>query len=479
MQDVCFIMSRVMITGIGPTPVNKKAIKIYAPGLRLWNFLQVLIKNNIEVVVGEALFAEEDKVQGSRFNVQRLTSDVELPWYFLPLQPQLASVEIKKIADREKCEAIISTTEVMNSAVALSELDLPKWFDFNGDPMAERQLQAFVYGSDEGLFSQWELMLPALLSGDRFSTCSQAQKFALIGQLAVCGRLNRFTTNYDLVAVLPPGPALTEIKLQRAEKLIRGKIVADDDFVLLWTGGYNTWTDVETLFKGVTYAMERNKKIHYVSTGGAIKGHDEHTFDKFQRLVLTSPFSQRFHFVGWVELELLHSCYYEADAAINIDYFSYEGLLGCRNRLFDWIIAGLPVITTVLSEITQLLAAKNLVACFPINDSSALGELILDMTKNREKYKEQARVAREFLLSEYTNEQLLKPLVEWAKHPERAPDITQKEKGLNSLMTMQLNALRQGALLKNLEERLIQLEARLRRIEGSRLFKLLNKFKKF
>ncbi|MCD6384918.1 hypothetical protein J7M23_03985 [Candidatus Sumerlaeota bacterium] len=478
MQDINFVMSRVMVIGIGPTPLEKSARKVYAPGLRLWNFIQVLRNEQIEVVVAEALFGEENvEVSSERKHI----GGVPITWYTLSLDPEKASRQIRDILSKERVDGIIATTELMNAAVALSEVDLPKWFDFNGDPMAERQLQAYVYGSDAGLLAQWELMLPALISGDHFSTCSKAQKFALIGQLSVCGRLNKTTARHDLVDVLPPGPTHTELRPQSQKKVIRGRVVAEEDFVVLWTGGYNTWTDVDTLFKGLEYAMARDDTIRYVSTGGAIRGHDERTFERFREMVANSPYKERFYFADWVELAELPGYYYESDVAINIDSFSYEALLGCRNRLFDWIIAGLPVITTTMSEVTLLLAEKNLVASFPVGDERALGELLLDVAHNKQLYKERAIRAREFLLTEYTNDRLLAPLVRWAKNPKRAPDIIIRDDDTlqNTLMKAQQNMLKQGKELESLQERVDNLEARLRRIEGSRLFRIINKFKKF
>ncbi len=469
-------MSAILVIGMGPTPAERLANKIYAPGLRLWNFIQVLLKNDVEIIVAEAVLTQKNTELKHQI---KTIQDRNISWYSISFAPREAAEQIRKIALQDNCRAIISTTEVINAAVGLSELALPKWLDFNGDPMAERQLQAAVYNSDAGLLNQWELMLPALLAGDKFSTCSEPQKYSLIGQLSACGRLNRHTAGYQLVEVLPPGPTHLEFPPPQAQKLLRGKLVSEDAFILLWTGGYNTWTDIDTLYKGIVYAMERNPKIEYVSTGGSISGHDEITFDRFRQLVLNSTFRDRFHFVGWVELALLPQYYYEANAAINIDYFSYEGLLGCRNRLFDWLICELPVITTALSEITQLLVKKELVASFPIGDSQAMGRLILDLAQNIDKYKERARRAREFLLTEYTNDRLLAPLVSWAKNPYYAPDLTNKDTKPNPLMTAQLNLVKQGSLLQSLQEQLAIMEAKLNTIKGSRAFRLLNKFKKF
>ena len=48
-----------------------------------------------------------------------------------------------------------------------------------------------------------------------------------------------------------------------------------DAFVLLWSGSFNTWCDVDTLFTGIERAMERLPSLVFLSTGGEVRGHDE------------------------------------------------------------------------------------------------------------------------------------------------------------------------------------------------------------
>ncbi len=466
-------MNRVFVIGVGPTPLDSEARQVYAPGLRLWNFIREIMKGGMEVVVGEWLLSEEEINEDG---VPKTVLDKDIIWYSLPRDSRRAAERIAEIATKEKVTAIISTTEITNAAAASSGVEIPLWLDFNGDPMTERQLQAAVYGSDEGLIDQWTLMIPSLLRGDHFSTCSEPQKNALIGQLGVCGRLNQYTARHALVDSLPPGPTNLELPPPSGSRCIRGNIVNPDDFVVLWTGGYNTWTDIDTLFKGLESAMSRNPSVHYVSTGGEIKGHDDKTFARFQQRINGSRFKDRFHFAGWVELRELVDFYYDADTAINIDFFSYEAILGCRNRLFDWIVAELPIITTPLSEITRLLSEKNLVTPLPSGEWETLSDIIIDMTRNRTMYKDKAKRANEFLLKEYTNDKLLAPLVKWARNPQQAPDLEQRK---NDLMNIQEDMIRQGWLIRSLQKHNQELKSKLQRIEGSRLYRLMNIFKRF
>ena len=58
---------------------------------------------------------------------------------------------------------------------------------------------------------------------------------------------------------------------------MRGRLVPEDAFVVLWSGGYNVWSDIETLLQGLEKAMDEQPSIHFLSTGGAISGHDDAT----------------------------------------------------------------------------------------------------------------------------------------------------------------------------------------------------------
>ncbi len=474
-------MATILLLGVGPTPAPA-ITKLYAPGLRLWIFTRTLAANGHKVIMGEAQFAGEAE--------QRETSCEPEPLFAnavrvrMPASPEAAAPMIERLVQEHQPACLVATTDVMNLAASLARVSLPRWFDFNGHPMAERQMQAKVFGSDGGILAQWRYVVPALLCGDHFSVCSLPQKYALIGELGCCGRLNQWTAGHDLVDVIVPGYIEQQVSVQR-KPAIRGPVVGPDAFVMLWTGGYNTWVDVETLFHGVEYAMERSPTLYYVSTGGAIQGQDEQTFVRFQNLVAQSPHRDRYHFCGWVPLADLQNYYLDADVAVNIDIFSYEGLLGARNRLFAWILAELPVVSTSLSEFPRELEAQRLISTFQIGDSCGLGKLLLHIEQHKEEYRQKARAAKEFVIKHCAPEKLLAPLLQWVQHPQHAPDLSQaagtdKAKSApypdNSLAQTFVQMLKLGDQVEDQQHRIQTLSAELERIKGKRLYRWYRKF---
>ncbi|MCX7013656.1 MAG: hypothetical protein NTW86_14050, partial [Candidatus Sumerlaeota bacterium] len=167
-----------------------------------------------------------------------------------------------------------------------------------------------------------------------------------------------------------------------------------------------------------------------------------------------------------------------ADLAINIDCFSYEGLLGTRSRLLEWMRAELPIATTELCEFSRVLARGAMAYSFALGDPSSLAATLVRAARDPEGRRERARKASAFLDAEYSNERLLAPLLRWAENPAHAPDIDPQAEHCraapfphpdNALAEAQMESLDAG------ERR----RAALARLQGSRLVRWIMKWKGF
>lgn len=414
--------SKILVTGVGPIPPDRPP-KLHAPGLRLWGFADAIEAAGYEVILCEAMFAGqegliEEHQDGRGF---KQFEDRRIKQYILPLDPEAAARRLSEIAAEHRPAASVSLTDVMNCAVALAKLPCPTWFDYYGHPMAERQMLAQIHGSDDGLMAQWMMILPSLLGGDRFSVCCPMEKGAILGELGACGRLNQNTGGQDIIEIVRPWFVPTD--LEGKPGAIRGKLCDEDSVVVLAAGGFNTWFDEATLFRGMEFAMKRSERVHFVSVGGAIKGHNERTFDEFMRRVEGSRFRDRYHFVGWVPHETVPDYYRESDMAVNVDLFSYEGLVGTRTRILEWAAAGIPILTTCLSEITEDLAEKNLIYDFGYGEWGTLGEHILAIGAERTSARAVARATRDYVENNYSLTGVTEPLIQWLESPEPARDL--------------------------------------------------------
>ncbi len=258
------------------------------------------------------------------------------------------------------------------------------------------------------------------MRGDIFSTVSHSQGYATVGELGLIKRLNTETTGYNFCHTIPC--AMDPELFCHDQTVFRSVSVPDDAFVILWSGGYNTWTDVNTLFDGIAKAMAQNPDIWFVSTGGQIDGHDEITYPEFVKRVKESPFKDRFLLKGWIPKDQVHNYYFEANIGINIDTFMYEGMFGSKNRVLDWMRAGLPSLIGELCELSYELPEKNLAYSYPLNNADALAEKILELAIKPDEVRKTGQRAQEYGLKYLTFQETTKPFRTWLNSPVKSPD---------------------------------------------------------
>jgi glycosyltransferase involved in cell wall biosynthesis len=405
----------IILFGQAPLPIGSNN-RNTAPGFRVWHFAQALANNGHTVhllavdntpgtVVVPEFMPLEDNIFLYYFGESQLVQEGTIESILRDVQPEVAVA-----------------ASIYPSYLASLYLppEIPFWADLFGSPLAEAQAKAYVYQDDSVIepFARFEKTV--LARADRFSTVSTPQKYALIGELALSGRLTAATYGYQFVNCIPA--ATDNQLLQHNEVVMRGKIVPEEAFVVLWSGGFNTWTDVDTLFKGLEGAIAQNPKIFFVATGGALPPHDVKTYARFEQLVNNSKHKNQFKLLGWLPLEQVHNYYYEANVGIILDKWSYEGILGSRTRLTEWLKYGLPAISTITAEISEQLAQASGLLTFDHGATDELTRLLLNCAENPEKLKIVAENGRKFVLENYNLSTAFAPLTGWLQKPKPAPD---------------------------------------------------------
>lgn len=380
-------------------------------------------------------------------------------------------------------DAIIAVNMVAAWVAARIPLCVPLWADLNGYEMAEKQAQAARIGSDEPLLEAWRKESLVARRADKLSTVSRPQLHALLGEMASIGRLNRFTFHYHFAHHVPNAchPAFGAPAEPEAKPVIRGKEVPADAFVILWSGGYNFWTDPQFLFDFVEGALAADPRVHYVSTGGAIEGYNTKTYEEFVKRVNTSAHRDRYHLLGWVPAQDLPAIYRESDLGINIDEVNYETFFGARNRLNNLMAAGLPVLTTYGSEISQMIEEADCGVVCPPGDVAALIDNIARLVRTPEELRRLAERSRLFAQQEFSPEKLTQTVRAWARSPQLAPDNAEKLRrnpGLANFLDTSANDLEEMTQIAQQHDVLAlrQAQADLTAIRAKRWYRLLRPF---
>lgn len=417
-------MSRILLCGLSPLP-GENTLKSYGPGIRTWQFAWSLARAGHEVhllamripdAYGPATPGDTQPLEERDGIVIERMSDAEL------LHSDRVANTLRSFAP----DAVVGATLYGSYALARLKPEVPFWADQFGHVMAEAQAKAALDGANQVLAYFWGLIQPTLLWADKLSVVSERQRYAAIGELGAVGRLTFETCGYDFTSVIPCALIPPEPPVAMPDIGLRDRKVPADAFLVLWSGSYNTWSDVRTLFEGLEGAMRTNPRIHFVSTGGEIPGHDEKTYRELTDRVARSALRDRFHLEGWVPAERVNAYWTESDLGVLTEQPIYEGLLGSKNRIVQWMGFGLPVAYNRMGDLGDLLETDRLGLTFGPGNSAELTERLLWAADHPGELKEMAARSKEYVVRELSFEGSTKELVAWAASPNQAPDAGYK-----------------------------------------------------
>jgi glycosyltransferase involved in cell wall biosynthesis len=323
---------------------------------------------------------------------------------------------------------------------------VPVWTDLHGWVMAEAQLKAAYDGSDDILSYFWHQERPVLRRADRISVVSNAQRFAVLGELATLGRLNRHTRREQIVFAIPSSVDPTASAPPPMDNPIAPLVRDEAAFVVLWSGGFNTWTDAATLFEALEWAMARDTTIHFVVTGGSLPGHADAVFDAFRERAEQSPHRDRYHLVGWVPARQFTAYPVHSHLAICVDFPCVETAVGTRTRLVEAMAFGLPVLMTRGTELSRDLEQARAGRIVEPGNPEALGDTLVECARDRVQTAAMGERARQYVERDYAIGRTMAPIVLWAARPCFAADNARKQADSPTLLEAALNPLEAGAL---------------------------------
>lgn len=425
-------MKRILLIGNSPLPEENSAVRP-AAALRTWQFLKGLERVNGTgahfqirlVTIDMPECRDQTATDEIGVLVQREAKNYE--HFIVSKNDPEISQKIQNLHDDFHPDVIISVNTYPSYIAAGIKSLAPLWSDLNGWIMAEAQAQAFKMGSNDYLDHYFQMEKRVIEAADKLSAVSKAEAGALLGELGAFGRLNKESFGYKFVEHVPNGTEWLESEKKESElRLAAIENLPKEAFVLLWVGGYNTWVDEFTLFKGVNEAMAQCPNLYFVSTGGQISGLDGQTFEKFRKMIEESEYKNRFVFLGWVETAAMPIAYARAQAGINVDRRCVETLTGARNRINEMMKFGLPVITTrgseIADEMTRVGAGISVKSGDHVALAAAIAKIYSEWSASSDEFKEYSRKGMKYIEAECNYGVTLTPLIEWLENPRPAPD---------------------------------------------------------
>lgn len=417
-------MSRVLLIGNRPPPFDPAA-RVEAAHYRAWQFLQPLLDDGHTV----CLCADDPPSAANGDAAPQIPAIWRGRLSYHPVAFNRAGWmgRLQRIHDAFAPDALVAVNFAPCLYATRLRASCPVWMDIYGDYLTIMQLAAFRRRSNRGVPTTIAFMRQVLQRGDVFSACGAPQAHMMVGELAMAGRLTWQTTGYEFARVVLPGAPMTDAapsfpSSPRARPALAAAGVQADDFVVLWCGGYNTWTDVDTLFAALELAMTGDPRVRFVSIGASAYAAPQTQYQRFSAMIEGSSHRARYHLLGWRPWGEIPAYYRDSDVGLNVDAMHYETVYGTRTRLLEMISAGLPVITTEGCELSCLLRDRAAGLCFAPGDARALAGHILALSRDLPRRDQLARRALQCARADFSFAETTRPVREWARAPQFAPD---------------------------------------------------------
>ncbi len=451
---------RVLVLGCSPLPFENQRMN-YAPGTRTWQLARPL------AAAGHAVCVACSRISGAYGDGLPEVAELERAGAVIyTLERDLFEADrlLPALVEAFEPEVLVGASALPSRRATELAGEAPVWVDLFGDPMAEAQAKAAIDGTSSRLaphrgdmLAYFYLMSSLLARGDAFAAVSERQRHAVIGQLGLFGRLNRATSGQELVHTVPcalwqgqrDNTASSDVEDQ-------GPLedVGPEDFVVLWSGGFNTWCDVDALFEALELAIAEAPTIRFVSTGGEISGHDEDSYGRFVARVEGSARRSRFLLKGRLPAAEAERYLARADLGVVTEKAVYERFLGSSARVVQWLGRGLPFVCAEVSELGATLAAEDLALTYEPGDVRGLARRIVEAAADPDRLRRLGERGRAFAERRWTFERTTRPLRQWVEDAERLADAG--EPGLRPFVEIHT---------AKLEERIAALEDRLERRE--------------
>jgi len=310
------------------------------------------------------------------------------------------------------------------------------------DPLHLEQLEAGRDGGDDG---RWQAVLDAtavlneqLLRGDLFLCASAKQRDFWLGQLAALGRVNPATYDEDetlrsRLAIVPFG--VSDDPPVRGAPALRGVVpgIGPHDKVVLWGGGIYNWFDPLTLIRAVDGLRHEMPDVRLVFMG---LRHPNPDVGEMKMAVAARLLSRDlgltgvhvFFNEGWVPYDERQNYLLDADVGVSTHLDHVETEFSFRTRILDYLWAGLPIVATRGDSLSDLVAQRDLGITVPAGDVDALRRALAELLGN-EALAAGCRANIEVLVPELVWSKVLAPVVEFCRHPTRAPDVVDPAHG--------------------------------------------------
>ncbi len=352
-------MQKILLIGNGPLNPNSKENQS-AYSIRTQMFYQFLTSQKYTV---KTILQTKNPAKSKNLSV--LQTSLEGRRYANFLQKQI---------DLFQPDFIISANNANSYVVSKLKFRAHFIADLNGWLPGEAQSQAQA--------SQSNYILPQLIArekqvlrtADFLLTCSENQKKATIGELAMVGKLTH--QNFDKKMV---GKLMNFVQPKLINQAYDLKL-PKNAIVLGWLSGFNNWADEDLLLELLIPSLKNNSNLYFVCTGGAYSDLPNGKYEKVYKSLKKAKLLGQCRLLNWVHNKYVADIISQFHLGLNTDLDCLESHFGARNRITDLIANGVPVLSTDYSEVASQLSLFGIGIGFTHSETAKVKEFLKTLT---------------------------------------------------------------------------------------------------
>jgi glycosyltransferase involved in cell wall biosynthesis len=243
--------------------------------------------------------------------------------------------------------------------------------------------------------------------------------------LTAIGRINPATHGSDptlnqLVRIVPFGIPAPPDPIGRPGPLRTRLRIDERDLLVLWGGGIYEWLDPLTLIEAAA-AMDNAVKVFFLGTtpGTPAMPIGQRAMARSQELRLLNR--SVFFGEGWVPYDERAAYLLDADVGVSLHRDHIEATFAFRTRILDYIWAGLPIVASDGDSWATLVRDRALGEVVKPGDVADTRQALLRLAHEGTR-RACARAVRA-VADEFRWDKVTEPLMEFCRHPQRAPDL--------------------------------------------------------
>lgn len=417
--------SKILIFSKGIFTEGKLSTAI---GIRYFEIAKSLAKLGNDVVLIELNHTKDVEIDGipiigwNKSNIKKIAKNVDICIISQPL----AEIYFEKV---KKIPTIVD----MVVPVQLEQL-------------SESYNKIYSYGFCKYLY----VTALSLSQGDFFICAGEKQRLYYLGMLTALGRINPVTYNKKMIDIVPQ--AAPSEKAEHTKNVFRGKIVDENDKVILWAGGIYSWYDAETLIKAMKKVVSNisNAKLIFVGAKNPMYAPSNKGYlDAFELSKNLGLLNKNIFFTDWLPYNERANMYFESDVAVSTHKEHLEAELSFRTRIVDMLWGGLPVITSERDEMSDYIEKYEAGRVVKIGNYDMLADAIIGLLSDDDMRKRMSGNARRIIDDELSWDKAVKPIDEFCKNPKIAEDKID-ELAINSYLSVTMPRYSMGMEIKSL-----------------------------